>query len=89
MTMPNGRRVTFYFIPTSYPFPFGFLLQPTHRLSGELAGPLQPKDERARRSKLERASLDQRDLDLGGARLGEQRREAILDGAAGIGASVG
>jgi RHS repeat-associated protein len=30
LTMPDGRRVTFYFTPTSYPFPFQYLFQPTY-----------------------------------------------------------
>ncbi|HTB61660.1 MAG TPA: RHS repeat-associated core domain-containing protein [Polyangia bacterium] len=30
MTMPNGRRVTFFFTPVSYPFPFSYLFQPAY-----------------------------------------------------------
>jgi YD repeat-containing protein len=40
MTMPNGRRVTFYFTPTSYPFPFQHLFQPTYTPEAGVFGKL-------------------------------------------------
>jgi RHS repeat-associated protein len=40
LTMPDGRRVTFYFTPTSYPFPFSFLFQPTYTPEAGVFGKL-------------------------------------------------
>ncbi len=40
LTLPNGRRVTFYFTPTSYPFPFRFLFAPTYTPEAGVFGSL-------------------------------------------------